>query len=239
MSLGGAAAHHGIADVALFASLGEGCLAELQRISVRRSFVDGQVIHMQDDEARFLDVVCAGHVRLSYVMEDGSAVVHDVVPRRATFGELSVLDRSTCPDIATAVGRVSVLSFPSAALSDLARTHPALEQALRDAVATRFRAYIALVCDLSLQSLPARLARTLLRVSDRLGTTAEHGGRRVCAIGGIVTQTDLGLMARGSRGNVNRALQGWQRAGWITLKDRSILILDRDALSRLAERNGD
>jgi hypothetical protein len=45
-------------------------------------------------------------------------------------------------------------------------------------------------------------------------------------------------MARGARGNVNRALKSWERAGWIAIVDRSIAILDRAKLERLAFEDG-
>ena len=53
-------------------------------------------------------------------------------------------------------------------------------------------------------------------------------------LGSIVTQTDLGLMARGSRGNINRVLKTWERAGWIAIEDRRTLILDRARLEGVA-----
>lgn len=172
-------------------------------------------------------------------MEDGSVILHDVLPPDAVFGELSILDQSTHPDMATAAGRVSVLFLPATALLSLVSLHPALAQALRGAVASRYRAYIDLTRDLSLQSLSGRLAQTLIRVADRVGRHVVHDGRRAQTIGTIITQTDLGLLARGSRGNVNRTLQTWQRAGWIALRERSIVVLDRGALSSLASKDQD
>lgn len=217
----------------LFASLDGDCLAALQRIAVRRSFANGQTIHLQDDEAHFLNVIAAGHVRLSYTLEDGSAVLHAVLPSGDSFGELGVFDPSAYPDMATAAGRVTLVSLPTARLLQVARVHPALYDSLSLAVAGRYRDYIGLVRDLSLPSLSARLARTLIRLADRLDAR-RGGGSPAQVIGAIVTQTDLGLMARGSRGNVNRALQAWQRSGWIALRDRSIVILNRSALAEVA-----
>lgn len=222
-----------------FTSLDDGSITALRRIAVRRSFASGQTIHMQDDAAHFLNVVTIGHVRLSYVMEDGLAVLHDVLPGGATFGEFGVFDRSAYPDMATAVGSVSLTSFPATALLGIAQVRPDLSEALHRAVANRYREYVALVRDLSLPSLSARLARTVIRVADRLSVRTEYEGRPALMIGGIVTQTDLGLMARGSRGNVNRTLQAWQRAGWIALQDRSIMVLDKAALAALASNDRD
>ena len=69
-------------------------------------------------------------------------------------------------------------------------------------MALRYRAYVTVLRDLSPQSLPARLAGTLIRVADGLGAQVEHGDRCAQAVNAIVTQTDLGLMAREARGRV-------------------------------------
>lgn len=214
-----------------FASLSGEALTALRGIAVRRSFADGQTIHMQDDEARFLSIIVAGHVRLSYTMEDGSTILLAVLPSGETVGEFGVFVQSAYPDTATAAGPVVLTSLPAPALLDLARSHPALSLVLARAVAAHYREYLALVRDLSLPSLPARLARTLIRLADRLNPDTDHGSHSARVIGDVVTQTDLGLMARGSRGNVNRTLQAWQRAGWIALRDRSIIVLSRSALA--------
>ena len=222
-----------------FARLDQECLAHLQRCAVRRTFVGGRTIHLQGDEARFLNIVTRGSVRLSHVMVDGSAILHDILPEGEMFGELGVFDRSAYSDMATAVGPVSLISLPTNALIDLARSKPDLALVLHQAVAARFRVYTDLVRDLSLKTLSARLARALIRMADRLDLQSDYQGCPALAVGAAVTQTDLGLMARGSRGNVNRALQGWQRAGWIALKDRSILVLDRAALAAVVARDQD
>lgn len=46
-------------------------------------------------------------------------------------------------------------------------------------------------------------------------------------------------MACGSRVDVNRAPRDWQNAGWIELKDRSILALDRKSLVALTLNDRD
>lgn len=49
-------------------------------------------------------------------------------------------------------------------------------------------------------------------------------------LGPVITQRDLGYMARGTRENVNKTLRSWEKEGWIKLEDRHLLMLDRDAL---------
>jgi CRP/FNR family cyclic AMP-dependent transcriptional regulator len=44
-------------------------------------------------------------------------------------------------------------------------------------------------------------------------------------------------MARGARNSVNRILKIWERAGWLAIKDRSILIVNRAAIEASALRS--
>ena len=71
-------------------------------------------------------------------------------------------------------------------------------------------------------------------LADGLGTATNYCGRDVPCVGPVIAQADLGLMARGARGSVNRALKSWQRAGWLVVKDRAILIADRAVLEAIA-----
>ena len=226
------------AQASSFATVGQEATNALSRVTIRRSFNTGECIYMQDDEAKYLHVVQSGYVRLSYMMEDGSAVLHAILAAGETFGELGVFEQSHYPDMATAVGPVVTACIPVSSFGEVARHHPTLSRALSQAVANRYRSYLILTRHLSLKTLSARLAQALLRLADGFGLTVVHEGRPVNMIGAMVTQTDLGLMARGSRGNVNRALKAWERAGWIASKDRCILITDRASLETVATEEG-
>ncbi len=221
-----------------FAHLGPDALTALNRIAVPRHFAANDFLYLQDDDAKHLYILSSGHVRLSYIMEDGSAVLHAILPPGQIFGELGVFENSTYCDMATAVGPIVSTCLPASPFRALCRQHPEIWDALSRIVARRYRSYITVTRDLSLKTLPARLAQAVLRVADGLGTRAAHAGREVAAIGPMVTQADLGLMARGSRGNVNRALKTWERAGWVALQDRSILILNRTKLETLSLMEG-
>lgn len=219
---------------AIFAGLPGPAVAALARTAVRRTFRHNDFVYMQDDEATHLYVIVSGFLKLSYLMEDGSAVIHGILSRGHSFGELGVYENSTYCDMATAAGPMIAACVPISSFHSLSRTYPELPDALSRAIAKRYRSYILLTRDLSLNSLPARLAQALLRLADSIGTLVPFGGDQYRCIGAIVTQTDLGLMARGSRGNVNRALKAWERAGLIALNERCIIILKRRSIEALA-----
>jgi CRP/FNR family cyclic AMP-dependent transcriptional regulator len=200
----------------------------------RRSFGNNEVVYLQDDEAAHLYFVVSGHVRLSYIMEDGSAILFAILPPGESFGELGVFEGGAYSDMATAIGQAVVASIPLKQFRALGVRYPDLNDALARLLARRYKSYIDLTRNLSLKSLAARVAQSLLRIADDLGTRIEYRGRNLPCVGAVVTQSDLGLMARGARGNVNRALKTWERAGWIAIKDRSIVVIEREKLENLS-----
>lgn len=221
-----------------FAKVGAKARDALLAATVRRTYGDSEFVYLQDDEADHLYFVVSGHIRLSYLMEDGSAILYAILPPGESFGELGVFENNSYCDMATAVGPTVVAGVSARVFRALSDKHPELNTALARLVARRYRSYVTLMQNLSLKTLPARLAQALLRLIDQLGTRTHYANRDVTYVGAMVTQADLGLMARGARGNVNRALKSWERSGWIAIQDRSIFILNRAKLEGLAIEEG-
>lgn len=217
-----------------FACISEDARSALLAALSSTIYGNNEVVYFQDDEAAHLYFVTSGFVRLSYLMEDGSAILYAILPPGNSFGELGIFDGGLHCDMATGIGQTVIASIASKRFESLCSRYPELNSALAQLVARRYRSYIDLARIMSLKTLPARVAQALLRIADMLGTHIRHGGRELLCVGPVVTQADLGLMARGARGNVNRALKEWQRSGWIAIKNRSILIIDREALETLA-----
>jgi CRP/FNR family transcriptional regulator, cyclic AMP receptor protein len=202
--------------------------------SSRRSYGNNEVIYLQEECAQNLHFVVSGHVRLSCVLDDGSAILCAVLSAGDSFGELGVFDGGVQCDTAMAIGNAVVSSIPTKAFQSLCRRFPVLHECIAHLVARRCRSYIELTRIMNLKTLSRRLAQALLWLADGLGTATKYCGRDVPYVGPVVTQAELGLMARGARGSVNRALRSWQRAGWLVVKDRAILISNRAALEAIA-----
>ncbi|MFC0217418.1 Crp/Fnr family transcriptional regulator [Pseudochelatococcus lubricantis] len=221
-----------------FQNLGAAAEAALAASFILRVFAPHDVIYLQDDDADNLYFIRSGYVRLSYLMEDGSAVLCGILPPGESFGELGIFEGGTHCEMASAVGDVTAAAVPLHQFRSLRERFPAIDAAVAHVVARRYRSYVELTRMLSLRTLAARLAQTLLRLADGLGTRVKAGDRMYPCIGPAVTQTDLGLMARGARSNVNRALKAWERDRWIAIRDRSIIVLDRARLESLALQEG-
>lgn len=207
--------------------------------STRHVFQRNGVIYLQEDKADRFYVVLSGYVRLSYIMEDGTAILYAIVPPGQSFGELGVYDRSVYTDTASAIGTVSVLSVRAEAFHASGPLAEDMSSALCALIVERYKAYIDVTKSLHLNTLSARLAMSLMRLVRTLGQTIEIDGKLYPYLGPMVTQSDLGAMARGTRGNVNRVLNRWVDAGLIAIQDRKIILLDQDELEFTALSVGD
>lgn len=194
----------------------------------------GNVVYYQDDPTTQMFVLVKGHVRLTYINENGMVILLSVVPPGQSFGEVGAADRSAHCDTAFASGPVQLISIDTACLRSAESPATALNAALAAQVSRRHRSHMDLTRALYMPSLALRLSHILLRMIDLLGNKIRYQGRLVDCLGPVVTQQDLGSMARGTRENVNKTLRGWERQGLIALEDRHILILDNMAISDIA-----
>ncbi|MEO9739334.1 MULTISPECIES: Crp/Fnr family transcriptional regulator [Alphaproteobacteria] len=191
----------------------------------RNVLPDGGVIYLQDDPADVLFIVVSGYVRLSYILEDGTSILYAVVPPGNSFGELGVLDRSVYQDTASAIGPVSYLTLRADLFHSGCSDGAKLMRGLNDLVVERYKTYIESTKVLYMGNLTSRLGLSIIRLAQMMKQRIVLDESEYEYLGPVVTQSDLGSMARGTRGNVNRILKKWQQSGLITIVDRKIILL--------------
>ena len=79
--------------------------------------------------------------------------------------------------------------------------------------------------------LPGRLARLLLRLADDHGSPAPDGIR----IEFKLSQRDIGTRVASTRESVNKQLQVWRDAGWLSLNQGYITLRRTEPLRRLCQ----
>lgn len=210
------------------------CAERIARLSEVVVYGPNSVIYFQEDDTECLYLVVTGYVRQTYINENGVVTLTSVVPRGHIFGEAGLLDGGPHLDTAFTVGTTEVMQITRGSLRQVMETHPDLREALSGMVSRRYRSYMAMTRALYLPSLSLRLAHVLLQIADVLGNQIRYRGVMIDCIGPIITQQDLGSMARGTRENVNKTLRGWEKAGILALEDRHILLTDRAQLLEIA-----
>ena len=77
-------------------------------------------------------------------------------------------------------------------------------------------------------SLPVRLAKLLLRLSQAAGI--DEPKQRIA-----ISQRELSQMIGVSREATNKQLRAWEKRGWVRLEHRTLTVLDRAALARVED----
>lgn len=196
-------------------------------------------IYIQEDVAEYLYIVISGYVKISYILEDGNCILLGVVPPGEGFGELGVFEGDCHTETASAMGDVCVARIRAEVFRDRMLQQLEVQSFLAQLLARRYRWYLQSTRNLSLSSLAARLSQVLLYLSKSLGRTTEIDGKTCPYLPAMITQSDLGAMARGTRGNVNRLLKKWEREGWIRLDHRRIVIVKKSRLEAIISEEDD
>jgi CRP-like cAMP-binding protein len=103
---------------------------------------NNEVIYLQEGGAQNLYFVVSGHVRLSYVLDDGSTILYAILPAGDSFGELGVFDGGVHGDMAMGIGNTVVGAVSAKNFHALCHQLPVLRDCIAHLVARRYRSYI-------------------------------------------------------------------------------------------------
>ncbi len=87
-----------------------------------------------------------------------------------------------------------------------------------------------MLADMIFTDVPGRVAKALLQLAQRFGAV-EGGQLRVTH---DLTQEELAQYVGASRETVNKALADFASRGWVRVEGKSVVILDRERLTRRA-----
>jgi CRP/FNR family transcriptional regulator, cyclic AMP receptor protein len=169
-------------------------------------------------------VVVSGRMKVVVRSADGAELTLTVVRPGGTIGELSVADGGPRSADAETLEACQLLLVPREAIQDVCSREPTAAQALASAVAGSLRRLTEAASDLVFLDLPRRLAKVLLDQPRDEDGVIRPGLR----------QEDLAHQIGGTRQSVNAALSGFQRRGWIEVRDRTVAMQDVAALERFA-----
>ena len=149
-------------------------LAHLPRTNVVE-YPKGQTIYDQHQPSFAVYLVISGKVKVSRVAGDGRQVVVDIYKPDDLFGESAFLDAPPRSDQAVAMEDTRLMSWSSAEIEAAIAKRPRLGMALLQILVQRTGDLARRVESLSVDNIARRLARSLLRFAERLGTQGQDG----------------------------------------------------------------
>jgi CRP-like cAMP-binding protein len=190
----------------------------------------GTILFHEGEPGDSLYIVLGGKVKLGRRSSDGRENLVAIMGPADQFGELSIFDPGPRTATATVVTDARLARLPKPALQKWVQERPQIAMQLLRVVARRLRRTNTMLADLIFVDVPGRVAKQLLQLAQRFGTV-DGGQLRVTH---DLTQEELAQLVGASRETVNKALADFAQRGWLRLEGKSVVILDRERLSRRA-----
>jgi len=209
-----------------FAGLDAATLESLARVAIRRHYGSGQVIYLEGEPAGTLFLLESGWVKATRMSADGREQSLSVLRPVDIFGDIAVFTGSSYPGTVVALEDVEVWAIDGVTFLDLVARSPSLARAAIRHLAERVLYFIGLVEDLSLRSVEARLANTILKNAEMLE------GRWIVPRRQWTTFDEMATRLGTVRDVLSRALHTLEEEQLLKVERHQIVLLDREGLAR-------
>lgn len=202
----------------------------LARSAARYRFSAGKVIYVEGEPVENMYVLEAGWIKATRMTHQGREQAMMFLRPVEIFGHIAVFTGTPYPATTIALEPVVVWSLPAHTLLALIQQYPSLAMAAIKDMGERVLHYINLVEDLSLRSVEARLANSLLQ-----NAVLIHG-RFIVPRRDWTTFDEMSVRLGTVRDVLSRALKTLQAESLLQVEKHAIILLDPKGLAERARR---
>jgi len=184
----------------------------------------GQSIYSQDQPSTSIYLVIEGKVKVSRMTDGGHQVILDIYQTDEFFGESGLLSLPQRAEQAMAMENTRLMTWSTAEIEDIVSKRPRLAVALMQILVQRTREFGHRIESFSVDNISRRLARSLIRFSERLGTLEADGSVNLAPF----THELLAQYVGTSREIVTHYMNQFRRQGYLRYSRKGI-VLYRDA----------
>ena len=213
-------------DHYLFSTLPSSEIDKIMSISLIRQYPKNSTIFVRLDEGDRLFAILRGRVKISVFSDEGREVVLALLSAGSFFGEIAALDGSSRTGDASVLEDSDILSIGRKDLMPVLERNPEIYMKIIRILCERLRATNETVEDSVFLTIPARLAKTVAKLSSTYG---EPYGESI-RIRSRISQQELANIIGTSREVVNRYLRQLQQQEVIRIEKGHIIIDKREYL---------
>jgi CRP/FNR family transcriptional regulator len=207
-----------------------GLTAETQQavaaVAIRRRFDAGQVIYVEGEPAESIYVLESGWIKATRMTREGREQAMMFLRPVEIFGDIAVFTGTTYPGTVVTLEPVSVWRIPARTILDMIPRYPDLAIAIIRHLGERVLHYVNLVEDLSLRSVEARLAHTLLQNAEL------QNGQLIVPRREWTTFDEMAVRLGTVRDVLSRALKTLEAENLLRVEKHAIILLDPQGLSQ-------
>lgn len=202
-----------------FRILTEPELAELAAQMVERSYRRGEMVFLEGDVCLGLYIVRDGSVRIYKTSVEGREQVLHTIGAGGSFNEVAVFDGGPNPANVSALEPTRLWIVPRDVIVQLIKTRGDFALAVLEMQGSHVRHLVALVEDLSLRQVMARLAKLILRI--------DSGEEE------MMTQQEMAARLGTVREIIGRSLKQMETRGLIKHEQGKIVIVNKAELEKI------
>ena len=186
------------------------------------AFKKGQIIYQQKEASANLYLIVEGKVKVSFIADNGGQGILDIYQQDEFFGESAFLNLTHRGEQATAMESTKLMSWTIEFVEDVIMRRPRLAVALMQLMAQRSIYLAQRIESFSRDTVERRVARALLRFSERFGTETAGG------VGSIrmpaFTQEVLSQYVGTTRETISHYMIQFRRKGFIKYSRREVIL---------------
>src|SRR5450432_654337 len=180
----------------------------------------GQTIYDHDQPSSSVYLVIGGKVKVCRLTDDGRQVVVDIYQPDEFFGESAFLGMANRAELAVALENTKVMTWTTSDIEDISIKRPKLAIAMMQLLVQRSVDFAHRIESFSVDNIARRLARTLVRFSERLGTRQDDGSIQMIPF----THELLSQYVGTSREIVTHYMNQFRREGYLEYSRQGILL---------------
>jgi len=207
----------------MFSSLNEDELAELSKFAIERNFKPEEFVFWEGDAPDYFYVVVEGRIKVLKYSSLGKEFIIAFFSPGEMFGEVAVFESKPYPASAQAVSEAKVLGIKKDDFLSFLSTRPQVALGIISVLGGRLRDAQGRLKDLAGERVEQRLARTLLMLSAKLGSTLPFTRQEIADMSGTTTETAIRVMSHLKERGIIRSVRG------------KVIILDETKLRLLSE----
>ena len=207
----------------IFSVLSEDELAGLGDLAIQRSYKPGEYVFWEGDAPEWFYIVAEGRIKVLKHSSQGKDFIIAFFEPGEMFGEVAVFEDKPYPASAQAAIETTVLGIKRKDLLSFLSGRPQVALRIIGILGGRLRDAQSRLSDLAGERVEQRLARTLLMLSLKLGSSLPFTRQEIADMAGTTTETAIRVMSRLKEGGIIRSVRG------------KTIILDETKLRLLSE----
>ena len=187
-------------------------------------------VFMEGEPAEWLCIVKSGRIRIVRHSKSGKDIVLELLGPGEIFGGVAVIEKRPYPAAAQAMEASVVLKIPAQPLIAVSERNPSVIRELALMMGRRLRSAHDSMKSLAVDPVEARLAATLLRLTERDGERDKRG----LALPFHLTRQSLADMCGTTVETTIRVMGRWSRSGLVLDDDGHLIVADVERLRAIA-----